>query len=71
MYFVWLIKNVNTYLCVLMHAYLVYQRFRFPVLDWSLYFPILGLVIDVKCSIIIPLSLYLIFLMKHLNTYVP
>ena len=41
---------------VLLHVDLVYRRFRLPMMDWGLYFPILGLVFDVKCSIIIPIS---------------
>ena len=41
---------------VLLHVDLVYRRFWLPMMDWGLYFPILGLVFDVKGSIIIPIS---------------
>ena len=33
---------------VLLHVDLVYRRFQLPMMDWGLYFPILGLVFDVK-----------------------
>ena len=52
---------------VLWQVDLISQRFGLPMY-WSLYFPNLGLVFTIKCSITVQLTLYFMWLMRNVNT---